>query len=245
MRDKQARRGRRSRAADATAPKTKTYPTAYPVAALVAPTHTLATSPSATKPDTPLVAGAPSQVVASLRAWATGRDWSLWLLLASTLLSLIPRLYGLNWDANNHLHPDEREIVFKAMCLSLPGTPRVANCDPAYTGPGWFFSPSSPLNPHFFAYGSLPLYLLAAVTHGLAWLTSVTHGRFIPTDGGSWDDFNHFTLVGRVLSALFDSGSVLLAGLLTRRLAGRWTAVLAAAFVATIAFDVQVAHFYA
>lgn len=158
---------------------------------------------------------------------------------------MIPRLYGLNWDANNHLHPDEREIVFKAMCLSLPGTPRVANCDPAYTGPGWLFSPSSPLNPHFFAYGSLPLYLLAAVAHGLAWLTSVTHGRFIPGDGGTWDDFNHFTLIGRALSALFDAGSVLLAGLLARRLTGRWTSVLAAAFVATIAFDVQVAHFYA
>ena len=184
-------------------------------------------------------------MVESLRTWARSHDWSFWLLLVVALFSLIPRLYGLNWDANNHLHPDEREIVFKAMCLSLPGTPRVANCDPVYTGPGWFFSQSSPLNPHFFAYGSLPLYLLAAVSHALVWLTGVTHGRFVPTDGGAWDDFNHFTLVGRALSALFDAASVLLAGLLARRLAGRWAGVLAAAFVATIAFDVQVAHFYA
>ena len=66
------------------------------------------------------------------------------------------RLYGINWDANNHLHPDEREIVFKSMCLSFPGTPRIGNCDPAYTGPGWLLSPNSPLNPHFFAYGSIP-----------------------------------------------------------------------------------------
>jgi len=63
-------------------------------------------------------------------------DWTVWLLLAIALVSLIPRLYGLNWDNNNHLHPDEREIVFRAMCLSLPGGPRPDNCDPAYTGPG-------------------------------------------------------------------------------------------------------------
>ena len=37
----------------------------------------------------------------------------------------------------------------------------------------------------------------------------------------------------------------LLAGLITRRLAGRWAGVLAAAFVATIPFEVQVSHFYA
>jgi YYY domain-containing protein len=161
------------------------------------------------------------------------------------LLGLLPRLYGLDWDANNHLHPDEREIVFKAMCLSLPGTPRVGDCDPAATGPGWFLSPNSPLNPHFFAYGSLPLYLLAGVVHGLAWLSHVTGGRFVSPRGGAWDDFDHFTLVGRALSAVFDAGSILLAGLIARRLGGRWAAVLAAALVATIPFDAQVAHFYA
>ena len=149
-------------------------------------------------------------------------DWTVWLLLAIALVSLLPRLYGLNWDNNNHLHPDEREIVFRAMCLSLPGGPRPDNCDPAYTGPGWFFSPNSPLNPHFFAYGSFPLYLLAAATSFLTWLTNLTGGRFLPTDGGVWNDFNHFTLVGRAISAFFDAGSVLLAGLIARRLAGRW-----------------------
>ncbi len=185
-------------------------------------------------------------VTVRVLAWLRGRDLTLWLLVSIALVSLAPRLYGLNWDANNHLHPDERQIVFVSMCLTLPGAPRAAppNCQPALTGPGWFLSPSSPLNPHFFAYGSLPMYLLALVAHGLAWLTQATH-LFAPPDGGAWDDFNHFTLIGRVLSALFDAGSVLLAGLIARRLAGRKTALLAAAFVATIPFDVQVAHFYA
>src|SRR5690242_10089192 len=177
--------------------------------------------------------------------WLARRDPFFWAMIIIALVALGLRFYGINWDANNHLHPDEREIVFKAMCLSFPGTPRIGNCDPAYTGPGWLFSPGSPLNPHFFAYGSFPLYLLAAVCHALAWLTHLTGGHFVPPDGGAWDDFNHFTLVGRALSALFDAGTVFLAGLMTRRLAGRWAGLLAAAFVATIPFDVQVSHFYA
>ncbi len=155
------------------------------------------------------------------------------------------RIYGINWDANNHLHPDEREIVFTAMCLTLPGSVRLSSCAPAYTGPGWFLSTQSPLNPHFFAYGSFPLYLLAIVAHGLASLSHLTNGRFAPPDGGAFDDYNHFALVGRAISAIFDTGSVLLSGLIARRLAGPAAGLLAAAFVAVIPFNVQVSHFYA
>ncbi|MGH2504607.1 MAG: hypothetical protein ACRDID_19030, partial [Ktedonobacterales bacterium] len=164
-----------------------------------------------TQDTTPLI-----RRVAALWRWALARDWTPWLLLAIALAALGLRLYGINWDANNHLHPDEREIVFRAMCLNFAGQPRAGGCDPAYTGPNWLLSVNSPLNPHFFAYGSFPLYLLAGVAHGLAWLTSVTHGAFHPSDGGAFDDFNHFTLVGRALSALFDTGSVIFAGLIAR-----------------------------
>ena len=208
------------------------------------PTVTPSDSPSRTSEHGEPIQRA-SVSLSHIRGWLWHRDWTFWLLIAVALVSLVPRLYGLNWDANNHLHPDERAIIFKSICLSLPGTPRGAGCDPAYTGPGWFLSPASPLNPHFFAYGSFPMYLLAAVAHGLAWVTKLTSGAFHPPDGGAWDDFNHFTLVGRTLSALFDTGSVFLAGLLTRRLAGPRIALLAAAFVAVIPFEVQVAHFYA
>jgi YYY domain-containing protein len=192
----------------------------------------------------------PAQRASRLNAleWLRGlapSDWTPWLTLAIAILALIMRLYGINWDANNHLHPDEREIIFRAMCLNFPGQPRDPSCDPAVNGPGWFFSIHSPLNPHFFAYGSFPLYLLAAVAHGLAWLTAATHGAFHPTDGGAFDDFNHFALVGRALSALFDTGTVVVGALIARRLAGRWAGLLAAAMIAVIPFNVQVSHFYA
>jgi YYY domain-containing protein len=209
--------------------------------------QTPAASPSEVRYQDQLQSGRELVAVLGRRVkdFARRQDWSLWLLAAIVLLSFLPRIYGINWDANNHLHPDEREIVFTAMCLTLPGTPRLASCSPAYTGPGWFLSTQSPLNPHFFAYGSFPLYLLALVAHGLAWLSQLSHGGFMPPDGGAWDDYNHFTLVGRALSAIFDTGSILIAGLLARRLGGRVAGLLAAAFVATIPFDVQVSHFYA
>ena len=181
----------------------------------------------------------------AVRRWATRRDWTFWALFAIAILAFLPRVYGLNWDANNQLHPDERQIMFRAICLGFPNSPHDPSCGDVTTGAGWFFSINSPLNPHFFAYGSFPLYLVAAVAHGLAWITHATNGRFVPPDGGAWDDFNHFTLVGRVLSALFDTGTVFLAGLLARRFAGGWAGILAAAFVAVIPFDVQVSHFYA
>ena len=101
---------------------------------------------------------------------------------------------------------------------------------------------NSPLNPHFFAYGSFPLYLLASLGNLLV--------HFSPTLG----TFTNLTLVGRVLSALFDSGTVLFTGLLGLKLMedvtpGRryaWNvALLAAALVAFTPLQLQLSHFYA
>jgi RsiW-degrading membrane proteinase PrsW (M82 family) len=36
------------------------------------------------------------------------------------LLGFLGRFYGLNWDANNHLHPDERFLTMVAMAMKLP-----------------------------------------------------------------------------------------------------------------------------
>ena len=158
-------------------------------------------------------------------------DWAAVALGVTVLVGLYLRLYNLNWDNNAHLHPDERKITMVAMCLGLKSVP--AGCPPV----------PDPANPHFFAYGSFPMYLLALVSHGLA--TIFAHWKGLPTDGGTFDDYNHITLVGRALSAIFDTGTVLVTGLLARRLVGRWWGVFAAAFVAFTAFEVQLAHFYA
>ncbi len=165
------------------------------------------------------------------RTLAARIDWPAVALAAITLIAFWLRVFDLNWDDNNHLHPDERKITLVAQCLGWKSVP-----------PGCQSVPD-PANPHFFAYGSFPLYLLALVAHGLAHLFAGHHG--LPTDGGTFDDYNHFTLIGRVLSALFDTGTVLVVGLIARRLAAKWWGVVAAAFVAFTAFEIQLAHFYA
>ncbi len=68
------------------------------------------------------------------------------VLLGILLLGFAVRVYGLNWDQGHHLHPDERAIVIFALPLELPSSLSE------------FFSKDSPLNRHFFAYGTLSLY---------------------------------------------------------------------------------------
>ncbi|HZU01979.1 MAG TPA: DUF2298 domain-containing protein, partial [Ktedonobacteraceae bacterium] len=152
-------------------------------------------------------------------------------LCGIALLGFALRLYGLNWDAGNSFHPDERQILFHVTALSWP-TSFAQFLDPVH----------SPLNPHFFAYGSFPLYLLATLGNVLV--------RFYPAVGS----FSNLTLVGRVLSALFDSGTILLTGwlalLLTRNTtSGRqyaWNvAFLSATLVAFTPLQLQLSHFYA
>jgi hypothetical protein len=94
-------------------------------------------------------------------------------LLGILLLGLFFRLYQLNWDQGFHLHPDERAILLFSLPLQFPTT--IAD----------FFSPTSTWNPHFFAYGSFPLYLLK---------TSGTVGAFFDIKLASYDGIY---LIGR------------------------------------------------
>src|SRR5512141_2355609 len=79
---------------------------------------------------------------------------TLWQSVALGIVLLVAasfRFYGLSWDGGYLFHPDERKIVLVAQQLKLPSSlPE-------------FFSPDSPLNPTFFAYGSFPIYLLRSL----------------------------------------------------------------------------------
>jgi 4-amino-4-deoxy-L-arabinose transferase-like glycosyltransferase len=155
-----------------------------------------------------------------------GLDWDQ-ILARSQLLM---RLYGANFAQGSNFHPDEREILYHVVQLSWPQS--LAQ----------FLNPAvSPLNPHFFAYGSFPLYLLA------------TTGNLLSHISPSFATFAILTLTGRVINALFDTGTILLIGclglLLTNdRSPGRkyaWAvALLASALVAFTPLQVQLSHFY-
>lgn len=160
--------------------------------------------------------------------------WYRLALGAIALPGFAIRLYGLDWDSlsgfGTNTHPDERQIMYQVLKLSWP------------TSWAQFLNQAqSPLNPHFFAYGTFPLYLLATVGNLLAHISP------------SLADYTHITLTGRVLNVLFDTGTILITAWLALLLTpdatpGRrraWLVALLAAFcVAFTPFEMQQTHFY-
>jgi hypothetical protein len=159
--------------------------------------------------------------LSSSRTW-WGRRWrqyaALGVLALLLLVAAVLRTYGLDWDRGHYFHPDERQILVVASGLSWPRDPLS------------LLSPSSPLNPHFFAYGSLPIYLLRAL--------SVLATRW------DWAVANNSTLLGRLLSAFFDTLTVLATYLLGRKVFGRRVGLLGALCVTFTVLHIQLAHFY-
>jgi 4-amino-4-deoxy-L-arabinose transferase-like glycosyltransferase len=171
------------------------------------------------------------------------RDRSQLLLILLLLVGAALRLYGMNWDDNHHLHPDERQITMVVSRLGMP---------PLGQWPSFFDADTSPLNPRFFAYGSLPFYMLRLTSHVLTMPAGLsTHFHFWPAASQFLEglrrmsDYDHITLVGRVLSALIDTGVIYLTYLIGKRVYDRRVGLLAAVFVTFTVFHIQVAHFYA
>ncbi|MSQ14415.1 MAG: phospholipid carrier-dependent glycosyltransferase [Dehalococcoidia bacterium] len=143
------------------------------------------------------------------------------VLGALLLLALSLRMYGIDWDNGKLFHPDERAILLKVWEINLPVPVNFSQLlDPN----------NSTINPRWFAYGSFPLYLLKVCAHLLSFLKSELSG-------------SDLRLVGRTISALFDTGTVFLVFLLGSMLYSRRTGLLAAAFAAFSVLQIQSAHF--
>jgi hypothetical protein len=161
-----------------------------------------------------------------VKRWLIDRRESLLLALILTAGAAL-RLYGLNWDGGHWLHPDERQVYFVALGLAWPSSLSQA------------LSPDSPLNPQFFAYGSLPFYVLKSFSVVLSLLLPVLR------------DSDNLHLAGRPLAVLFDVGTIYLTYRLARTLLPRPTkgqlnagALFAAGLVALAVVHLQLAHFY-
>ncbi|MCR4326775.1 MAG: glycosyltransferase family 39 protein [Candidatus Roizmanbacteria bacterium] len=134
------------------------------------------------------------------------------MIICILLLALILRLFGIEWDGGYHLHPDERMLVMVAQRIT-------------------FFSQ---LDPQFFNYGSLPVYLLSGITQAA---DAFFHTN-LATYGGQ-------LYVGRILSALFDTGSVILVYLIAQRLWKNQQVALWGSLAYAIAvFPIQNSHFF-
>ena len=137
-------------------------------------------------------------------------------------LALVLRLYGIDWDQGALFHPDERAIFMKVEQLKVPSWRQL---------PDLLDADQSPLNPRWFSYGSLPLYLLKAVQLSCAPFTD-------------WR-LADWRLLGRAMSALFSTASVGLIFLLGLTWLGPQVGLLAALFAAFTVIDIQLSHFFA
>ena len=156
-----------------------------------------------------------------LESVATNQTMVLIWLAAIILIGAALRFTGLNWDENQHLHPDERFLTMLETAIRWPDSL------------GQYFDTAvSPLSPYnnnftFYVYGTLPLWLVKRV------------GMFLNQNG-----YDQIFLVGRALSAIFDLGSIVLLFMVGRRLYGNKAALLGAAFLSLTVLDIQQSHFF-
>lgn len=105
------------------------------------------------------------------------------IFIVIIIIAGITRFYGNNWDAGYHLHPDERMLIMVAERIN-------------------FFSN---LNPDFFNYGSLPVYLLKGSSQLIDCLVSKNIANY---DGMLW--------LGRNISTFLDISIIFLIWLIAK-----------------------------
>lgn len=138
------------------------------------------------------------------------RPWLLTLLVVA--FAAVVRFSYLDWDQSHHFHPDERAIAEAVTKIRLdPRTPR--------------------LDPEFFAYGSLPFYLVRAAVDIGALFTDRARG------------YDQIILIGRGVSAALGVLSVYCLILFARRLYNDRIALLAGFLLAAAPLHVQNSHF--
>lgn len=166
------------------------------------------------------------------------RHWHTWLsivALAGILaLGAYFRFNGLNWDQDQHLHPDERFLTIVASKLSP--APDLAT----------YLSPSrSPLSPYnvgeqFYVYGNFPLTVTRYVA---GWVDSACR-QFNLACAYQYTAYDGIQLVGRALSAALDVAAIALTFALGRRLFDERVGWLAALLLAGAVMPIQQAHFF-
>lgn len=157
-------------------------------------------------------------------------------LLLVLLLGAAFRFTGLNWDDNQHLHPDERFLTDVASRLETTSDPLL-----------YLRTSESPLNPYnygfpTFVYGNFPM---TATRYAAEWATDLC-AAFGADDlcTHNFTAYGGVHLVGRFLSGLLDLISILFIFLIGRRLYGWRAGLLGALLLALAVMPIQQSHFF-
>lgn len=159
---------------------------------------------------------------ASIQSPRSTRDIPAWLaylvLVGILIIGAYFRFVGINWDNNQHLHPDERFMTTVA--------DNIRPADPF----NYFDTETSTLNPipyGSYTYGMFPLFL----TRYTAELIQQT-------------GYDKIVIVGRALSGTFDLLAVLMLFVLATRMYSRRVALLAAGLYAAAVLPIQLSHYF-
>ncbi len=180
--------------------------------------------------------------------------WQTWVTAILLILILIAgaylRLVGIDWDEEQHLHPDERFLTMVEATIEPIGQgkdflgpppsvsnqpwrePYVDSLPDCEEWGGYFNTACSPLNPNnrgydFYVYGTLPIFI---VRYAAEFLGKMGYGEVY--------------LVGRVLSAFSDLLAALLVFAVAKMVYGRRIALMATAFSAFSVLLIQQSHFF-
>lgn len=136
----------------------------------------------------------------------------IFILSIIVIFGAFLRFYNLNWDEFHYFHPDERNIANAVSKIN-------------------FFKD---LNPGFFAYGGLPIYLYRA---GGELMTYITVDK-------SWvSGWGHIDVVGRFFSALFSTLTIIALFFLGKKVFNIKVAILSSLLLAFTVSSIQTAHF--
>ena len=151
------------------------------------------------------------------------------LLAAVLIFGAYLRFTGIDWDEDFHLHPDERFLTMVETSLS-----------PVDSLKEYFDTTTSTLNPHnivdaagnqsypLFVYGDLPIIVVRYLGE---WFNMAGYGSIY--------------LLGRILSGIFDLGTVLFVFLIAEKLFGKfWLSWLAAFLYACSVLPIQISHYF-
>ncbi len=145
------------------------------------------------------------------------------LLIGVLLIAAYFRFTGIKWDDNHHLHPDERFLTMVETSI-----------EPVKSLGEYFDTANSSLNPNnrgynFYVYGTLPIFIV----------------RYI----GSWmgqAGYDQINVVGRVLSGIFDLGTIVMIYFIGKRLyRNSRVGLLGALFLALSVLPIQLSHYFA
>ncbi len=144
------------------------------------------------------------------------------LLLGILMLGAYFRFVGLDWDDDQHLHPDERFLTMVETAIQ-----------PVHSLSEYFDTEHSTLNPHnvgytFYVYGTLPIFIVRYLAGAIG---KIGYGQVY--------------LVGRAVSGIFDLLTVILVFFVSYKIYHKYRlSLVAAAFMAFAVLPIQLSHYF-